>query len=57
MKAVGSRLEDFMEWTGVISSERDKEEEMSSLATKFVAWMCKRAVGSEGETTPRSDGK
>ena len=30
---------------------------MSSLAIGFVARIRKRAVGLEGETTPRSDGK
>ena len=46
-----------MNWMGIIPSEPVKEEEMSSLATGFAAWMHKQAMSSEGETTPRSDGK
>ena len=30
---------------------------MSSLAIEFATRMLKRVVGSEGETTPKSDGK
>ena len=41
----------------IIANEPSKEEEMSSLTIGFSAQMCKRAVGSEGETTPKSDGK
>ena len=37
-------LEDFVDWTGIISSESTEEEEMSSV----VARMRKRAAGSKG---------
>ena len=57
MKVVGTRLEDFMDWTGIIASELTEEEEMSNLGIGFVVRMRKRAVSSEGETTPRSGGK
>ena len=46
-----------MDWTGVISSEPTEEEEMSSLVARFATRMCKLIAGSEGETTPNSDGK
>ena len=46
-----------MDWAGIIANETTEEEEMFSLTTRFVAHMSKRAVGSEGETTPRYDGK
>ena len=55
-KVVDVGLEDFMDWTGIISSEL-VEEEISSLAARFSARMHKRATGSKSETTPRSDGK
>ena len=35
-KVAGNRLEDFMDWTGLISSEPTEEEEMSNLATGFL---------------------
>ena len=57
MKAVGAGLEDFVDWTSIISSELAEEEEMSSLATRFFVRMRKQAACSEGETTPRSSGK
>ena len=56
-KATDVGLEDFVDWTGVIASEPTEDEEMSSLATGFTAQMRKQAVGSKGETTPRSDRK
>ena len=46
-----------MDWTGIICNELAEEEEMSSLAARFTVRMCKRVVGSEGETTPRSGRK
>ena len=57
MKAIGVELEDFVDWTSIIVNEPTEEEEMSSLIAGFAARMHKRAVGSEGETTPKSDGK
>ena len=57
MKAVKAGLEDFVDWTGIISNEPIEEEEMSSLVAGFFVRMRKRAAGSEGETTPRSCGK
>ena len=42
MKVAGTRLEDFVDWTGIISSEPAKEEKMSRLAARFAARMCKR---------------
>ena len=50
-------LEDFVDRTGIISNEPAKKEEMSSLVVGFAARMRKRAGGSEGETTPRSNEK
>ena len=55
-KAADIGLEDFVDWTGVIASE-PVEEEMSSLTVGFTTWMRKPATGSEGETTPSSDGE
>ena len=46
-----------MDWTGIISNEPTEEEEMSNLTIGFTVRMRKRAIGSEGETTPRSGGK
>ena len=57
MKVAGAWLEDFVDWTGIISSELVEEEEMFRFASGFVAQMCLRAAGSEGETTPITDGK
>ena len=34
-KVAGNRLKDFMDWTGLISSEPTEEEEMSNLAMGF----------------------
>ena len=34
-------LEDFVDWTGIISSEPVEEKEMSRLALGFIARMCK----------------
>ena len=56
-KAVGARLEDFVDWTGIISSEPAEEEEMSSISAGFSIRMHNRAAGSKGETTPISCGK
>ena len=47
----------FVDRDGVITSEPAKEKEMLRLVAKFSALMHKRAVGSEGESTPISDGK
>ena len=57
MKAAGAGLEDFVDWTGIIASEPTEDKEMSSLAAWFASLMRKWAVGLEGETTPRFDGK
>ena len=57
MKATSARLEDFVDWTGIIASEPVEEEEMSSLVAGFATHMRKRAAGLEGETIPSSDGK
>ena len=57
MKAVGTRFEDFVDWTSIISSKPTEKEEMSSLAVGFAAQMRKQTVGSEGEITPMFDGK
>ena len=53
-----------MDWSSIISGEPAEEEEMSSLAIGFAAWLRKRAascglrvVGLEDVTTPISDGK
>ena len=46
-----------MDWVGIIASELAEEEEVSRLVARFTLRMCKRAVGSEGEYTPISDGK
>ena len=46
-----------MDWMGIIANEPAEEKEMSSLAAGFTLRMCKRAAGSEGETTPRFGGK
>ena len=53
-KVAGAGLEKFMDWTGIIANEPTEEEEMSRLAVGFFALMRKRAVGSEGESTPIS---
>ena len=51
-KAVGTGLEDFVDWTSIIAIELVEEEEMSNLTARLAARMCKRAASSEGETTP-----
>ena len=56
-KVVGAGLEDFVEWTSIISNEPTDEEEMSILAAGFAALMRKRATSSDGETTPNFYGK
>ena len=53
-KASDAGLEDFVDWTSIISIESVEEKEMSNLTAGFAARMCKRAASSEGETTPRS---
>ena len=42
-KAVSDELEDFMDWTSVISNEPAEEGEMSSLVAEFSTQMRKRA--------------
>ena len=54
---VDARLEGSVDWASIISNEHAKEEEMSRLVAGFVAQMHKRVAGSEGESTPISDGK
>ena len=49
MKVVGTELEDFMDWAGVIASGPVEEEEMSRLAAR----MRNRATGSEDESMSR----
>ena len=56
MKVACVGLEDFVDWMSIIVNEPTKEEEMSSLIVRFAAPMHKRAVGSEGETTLKSNG-
>ena len=43
-----------MDWVDLNSSEpaEEREGDMSSLAAGFAAWMCKRAMSAQGETTP-----
>ena len=57
MKVASAWLEDFVDWTGIIASEPVEEEEMFRFAIGFVAQMCKQPAGSDGETTPITDGK
>ena len=57
LKVAGAKLEEFVDWTGVIANEPIEEEEMSNLAVRFATLMRKRASGLEGETTPSYDGK
>ena len=47
-KAVGAGLKGFMGWMDPTASDPDEEREddMSSLDTRFVARMCKRATSS-----------
>ena len=54
---VGVGLESFVDWVDLNSSEpaEEREGDMSSLAAGFVAWMRKRAVSAQGETTPDSE--
>ena len=56
-KVADARLEDFVDWASIISSEPAEEKEMSRLAIGLAAQMRKWAVGSKGETTPFSNGK
>ena len=56
-KVARAELKDFMDWAGIIAREPAEEEEMSRLVVGFIARMHKRAAGSEGESTPISDGK
>ena len=56
-KIAGVGLEDFVDWTKVISNDPAEDEEMSRLAVGFTAQMHKRVAGSVGETIPLSDGK
>ena len=56
-KVAGARLEGFVDWVGIISSELAEEEEMFRLIAGFAGRMRKRARGSEGESTPISDRK
>ena len=56
-KVVSTRLEDFMDWTGILVNKPAEEEEMSILAVGFAARMQKRVAESEDESTPISDGK
>ena len=46
-----------MDWTGILTSEPAEEEEMSMLATEFVARMRKWVADLENESTPISVGK
>ena len=46
-----------MDWASIIAREHAKEEEMSRLVAGFIVQMHKRVAGSEGESTPISDGK
>ena len=56
-KTATTRLEDFVDWTGVVANEPAGEEEMSSLVIEFSAQMRKRATGLESEATSSSGGK
>ena len=49
-------LEGFMNWVDLIVSEstEEREDDMSNLTAELVAWMCKRATSTQGETTPGS---
>ena len=56
IKVVGAGLNGFVDLVDPISSElaEEREDDMSSLATRFSARMCKRAMSAQGETTPSS---
>ena len=53
VKAAGMGLEGFVDWVDPISNEtvEDREDDMSSLTTRFVARMRKRVARTQGETT------
>ena len=56
-KVVGTELEDFMDWTGILVNEPVEEEEVPMLVVGFAAHMRKWVADSEDESTPISDGK
>ena len=48
-KTADTRLEDFVDWTGVVEGEPAEEKEMFSLTIEFSARMRKRSTTLEGE--------
>ena len=48
MKVADVGLEDFVDWTGIISSEPAENEGMSSLAARFAVQMRKRGCRLRG---------
>ena len=52
--AAGAGLEGFVDWVSPNASNptEEKEDNMSSLATRFATPMSKREVSTHGETTP-----
>ena len=56
-KVVDAKLEGFVDWTSILSSEPVEEEEMSMLAARFAAQVPKRVANSKDASTPISNGK
>ena len=51
-KAADAGPEGFVDWTDLTTSESAKErrDDMSSLAARFAAWMCKQAASTKWKT-------
>ena len=56
-KVVDAKLEGFVDWTSILSSEPVEEEEMSMLTARFAGQVPKRVADSKDESTPISNGK
>ena len=56
-KVASAGLEGFVDWTGILTSEYTKEEEMFMITNGFATRMRKKVADLEDEYTPISNGK